>query len=62
RRKAQEYWICIPSIFNEVRREKNLFALPYPYSARPKPRVFLGKGRSAEAETPGFPFFETRVN
>ena len=36
RRKAQEYWICIPSIFNEVRREKNLFALPYPYSARPK--------------------------
>ena len=27
RRKAQEYWLCIPSIFNEVRREKILFAL-----------------------------------
>ena len=26
RRKAQEYWLCIPSIFNEVRREKILFA------------------------------------
>ena len=26
RRKAQEYWPCIPSIFNEVRREKILFA------------------------------------
>ena len=36
RRKAQEYWICIPSIFNDVRREKILFALPYPYSVRPK--------------------------
>ncbi len=36
RRKAQEYWICIPSIFNEARRENILFALPYPYSARPK--------------------------
>ncbi|MBR2581914.1 MAG: hypothetical protein IKD61_00815, partial [Oscillospiraceae bacterium] len=41
RRKAQEYWICIPSIFNEARREKNLFALPYPYSARPKREAFL---------------------
>ena len=38
RRKAQEYWICIPSIFNEVRRENILFALPYPYSARPNVR------------------------
>ena len=26
RRKAQEYWLCIPSIFNEARREKILFA------------------------------------
>ena len=43
RREAQEYWLCIPSIFNEVRRGKILFALPYPYSARPKiPRVIAG--------------------
>ena len=33
---------CIPSIFNEVRRENILFALPYPYSARPNgSAVFL---------------------
>ena len=36
RRKAQEYWICIPSILNEARREKILFALPYPCVNAPK--------------------------
>ncbi|MBR2581969.1 MAG: hypothetical protein IKD61_01095, partial [Oscillospiraceae bacterium] len=41
RRKAQEYWTCIPSIFNEARRENILFALPYPYSACPKARRFF---------------------
>ena len=47
RRKAQEYWLCIPSIFNEVRRENILFALQYPYSARPRAAVpiFYGKPR-----------------
>ena len=46
RRKAQEYWICIPSIFNDVRREKILFALPYPYSVRPKGlSVCFARGR-----------------
>ena len=36
RRKAQEYWICIPSILNEARREKILFALPHPCVNAPK--------------------------
>ena len=36
RRNAQEYWTCIPSIFNEARREKNPFALSYPYVNAPK--------------------------
>ena len=35
RRKAQEYWLCIPSIFNEVRREKILSRLSHPLAARP---------------------------
>ena len=41
RRKAREYWTCIPSIFNEVRREKTLFALPYPYVNAPNEAAFL---------------------
>ena len=45
RRKAQESWIWISSIFNTARREKILFALPYPYVSAPKgvPRAFWSK-------------------
>ncbi|MBQ3391482.1 MAG: hypothetical protein IJG56_03680, partial [Clostridia bacterium] len=35
RRKAQEYWLCIPSIFNEARREKFLLRLPCPFVNAP---------------------------
>ena len=42
RRKAQEYWLCIPSIFNEVRREKILFAAIASLSCTPFRVAFLG--------------------
>ena len=45
RRKAQEYWICIPSIFNDVRRKKILLKLPYPYVNAPKRVVLILKRR-----------------
>ena len=41
RRKAQEYWICIPSIFNDVRRKKILLRLPYPCVNTPKGSPFV---------------------
>ena len=43
--KAQEYWLCIPSIFNEVRREKILFALDVSLFCAPQ-------------QTGGFLFFQ----
>ena len=47
--------ICIPSIFNEVRRENILFALPYPYSARPKGDLFLSAAAQDDEDQPQQP-------
>ena len=35
RQKAQEYWLCIPSIFNAVTGKKALFRADYSYGAPP---------------------------
>ena len=47
RRKAQEYWLCIPSIFNEVRREKILFAAIASLSCTPFRRGVHGVDRGS---------------
>jgi hypothetical protein len=41
RRKAQEYWLSIPSIFNEAWRKKILLRLPCPDVSAPLRLSFL---------------------
>ena len=47
RRKAQEYWLCIPSIFNEARCKRILLRLPYPCVNAPKREPPRGGSRSS---------------